>query len=163
CLSINANSSAVHFALSDIYEIQGNKNLALETAQRAFQIDKTNKWYALRLADLYFKMGDYQNSSIYYDLGINEQEKNIDLKFSYAEALIYSNQYQKAIVVMDEIEIDTGKIPELSLTKHDMYMALGDEEKAQNELNTLISENPGNLEYRIIIADYFLQTNQPEK
>ena len=163
CLTMNQNNSAVHFALSDLYEITGNKEKSIESAKSAYQLDETNKWYALRLGDLYFSIGDYANSSKYYDLGIDENEKNIELKFKYAESLIYSDQYAKALVVMDEIEVETGKIPELSLTKHDMYMALGEPEKAQEELNSLIADNPSNLENRIIVADYFLKTNQFDK
>jgi tetratricopeptide (TPR) repeat protein len=163
CLKLEPNSSAVHFALSDLYELQGNKMKAIEFAKRAFDLDKMNKWYALRLADLYFGIGDYANSATYYDLGIDDEEQNLDLKFKYAEALIYSNQYQKAIDMMNVIEVETGKIPQLSLTKHDMYMALGQEEKAQAELNSLINEDPSNVENRVFVAEYFLSTNQAEK
>jgi tetratricopeptide (TPR) repeat protein len=163
CLKLEPNSSAVHFALSDLYELQGNKTKAIEFAKRAFELDKLNKWYTLRLADLYFGIGDYASSATYFDLAIDEEEQNLDLKFKYAEALIYSDQYQKAIDMMNVIEVETGKIPQLSLTKHDMYMALGQEEKAQAELNSLINEDPSNVENRVFVAEYFLNTNQAEK
>lgn len=163
CLTLNQSSHATYFALSELYEITGNQNKAIESAQSAYRLDATNKWYALRLGDLFFSIGDYQNSAKYFDAGIDENEKNIDLKFKYAESLIYSNQYLKAIVVMDEIEVETGKLPELSLTKHDMYLALGENEKAEQELNSLIADNPSNVENRIVVADYFLKTNQLDK
>jgi len=163
CLTFDQNSSACYFALSDLYERTGQSQKALEYANKAFQLDKTNKWFALRLADLYHQSGNYHQSANYYALGIGDEEENLELKFKYAEALIFSNQYAKAIKVMDEIEIETGKIPELSLTKHDMYLALGDKVNAEAELNSLITSNPGNLEYRLIVAEYFLNTNQTEK
>lgn len=163
CLTLDQNSSAVHFALSDLYEIQGNKTKAISYAEKAYNLDKTNKWYALRLADLYYAIGDYQKSAEFFELGIDENEQNLDLKFKYAESLIYSNQYLKAIVVMDAIEVETGKIPALSLTKHDMYLALGEKEKAEAELNSLIADNPSNIENRIIVGEYFLKTDQLEK
>lgn len=163
CLTLNQSSHATYFALSELYEITGNQAKAIQSAENAYRLDATNKWYALRLGDLFFSIGDYQNSAKYFDAGIDETEKNIDLKFKYAESLIYSDQYEKAIVVMDEIEVETGKIPELSLTKHDMYIALGEPEKAQAELNSLIADNPSNIENRIVVAEYFLKTNQPDK
>jgi len=162
CLTIE-NNSAVHFALSDLYELQGNKNKAIDAAKSAFELDKLNKWYALRLAHLYFEIGDYKNSATYFDIGIDETEQNLDLKFKYAQALIFSSQYQAAIDMMNIIEVETGKIPELSLTKHDMYLAMGEEEKALAEIESLIAENPSNFEYRIIVAEYFLDTSQPER
>jgi len=163
CLTLNQTSHATYFALSELYEITGNQAKAIQSAESAYRLDATNKWYALRLGDLFFSIGDYQNSAKYFDAGIDETEKNIELKFKYAESLIYSNQYQKAILVMDQIEVETGKLPELSLTKHDMYLALGEEEKAEQELTTLIADNPSNVENRIVVADYFLKTNQLDK
>ena len=163
CLTIDQNSSAVHFALSDLYELQGNKNKAIESAKRAFELDQLNKWYALRLAHLYFEIGDYKNSATYFDFGIDENEQNLELKFKYAEALIYSKQYQPAIDMMNEIEVETGKMPELSLTKHDMYLSLGEEEKAAAEIESLLNESPSNYQNRITVAEYFLNTNQPER
>lgn len=163
CIVLKADNSAVYFALSDLYELQGNKSKALQLAEKAYQLDEQNKWYAMRLADLYFGLGDYKKSADYFHIAIDENEQNLELKFKYAEALIYSNQYAKAIEVMNQIEIETGKLPELSLTKHDMYLSLGDVAKAQDELTSLIASNPKNMAYRMVVAEYFLNTNQIEK
>jgi len=162
CLSLNPNSDAAHFALSDLYQSLGEHSKIIFHAQSAFDLDNTNKWYILRLADLYFIEGNYHKSASFFEMVI-EDEKNIDLKFKYAEALIYSTNYKRAIEMMNEIEVETGKSPHLSLTKHDLYLELGDKEAAENELNSLMDENPNNVENRVVIAEYFLATNQLEK
>lgn len=159
CLSINQESDAAHFALSDIYEVLGNTEQSISHAESAYQLDGENRWYVLRLADLYYQTGNYHKSAEFFEKAI-EEEKNIDVKFKYAESLIHSNNYKQAISMLDEIEVETGKSPNLSLTKHDLYLELGDKESAQNELQTLIDDNPSNIENKLIIADYFLRTNQ---
>ncbi len=159
CLSINQESDAAHFALSDVYQALGNTEQSISHAESAFKLDEDNRWYVLRLADLYYQTGNYHKSAEFFGKAI-EEEKNIDVKFKYAESLIHSNDYKRAIEMLDEIEVETGKSPNLSLTKHDLYQELGDKEAAQNELQTLIDDNPSNVENKLIIADYFLRTNQ---
>ena len=90
-------------------------------------------------------------------------EKNLDVKFRYAETLIFSHNYKKAIEVMNDIEVETGLSPRLSLTKHDLYLQLKDPEAAQMEIEKFIQDDPANMENRMVIADYFLNTSQPEK
>lgn len=162
CLTYDDESDAVHYALSDIYQKLGDQKKSEEHAIRAFELDNQNRWYQLHLANMYFAKGNYHKSAEYFAISI-EEEKNIDVKFKYTEALLYSNQYKKAIAMMDEIEVETGKVPNLSLTKHDMYMQLGDPENAAREVDVLLEENPSNIEYRIIVADYFLRTQQLPK
>lgn len=159
CLSIDQNNDAVHFALSDIHESLGNPEKSLSFAKSAFELDKTNKWYTLRLANMYYKSGNYHKSAALFEL-IIEDEKNLDIKFKYAEALIHSKDYKRAIEMLDEIEVELGKSPHLSLTKHDLYLELKNPESAQKELDDLINDVPSNVENRLVVADYFLQTNQ---
>lgn len=161
CLAINQESDASHFALSDVYEKLGNTDQSISHAESAYKLDEDNRWYVLRLANLYYENGNYHKSAEFFAKAI-EEEKNIDVKFRYAESLIHSNNYKRAIEMLDEIEVETGKSPNLSLTKHDLYQELGDKESAENELQTLIDDNPSNIENKLIIADYFLRTNQNE-
>ena len=159
CLSIDQNNDAVHFALSDIHEQLGNPEKSLAFAKSAFELDKTNKWYTLRLAHIYYNTGNYHKSAELFEL-IIEDEKNLDIKFKYAEALIHSQDYKRAIEMLDEIEVEVGKSPHLSLTKHDLYLQIKEPELAQKELDDLVNDVPSNIENRLVVADYFLQTNQ---
>ena len=162
CLNLNPNHSASHYALSDLHELKGDIGKAVEHAEKAYALDNSNRWYCMRLAELNFGLSNFKRSAEYYDKVIQD-EKNIDVKYQYAEALIYSGQPQKAIDMLDEIEVETGKSPEVALTKHDLYVELGDFEAAEKELQNLIEENPKNLENYLFIADYFLNTNNPSK
>ncbi|OIQ37467.1 MAG: hypothetical protein BM555_00655 [Crocinitomix sp. MedPE-SWsnd] len=162
CLSINQSSDAAHYALSDLHQMMGHPDKELSHAQAAYEIDNENKWYIIKLGELYYNKGDYHKSADFLSK-IIEDEKNLDIKFRYAESLIHSNQFKKAIAMLDEIEVETGKSPNLSLTKHDLYLQLKDEESAANELQSLIDDSPNNIENRLVIADYFLKTNQKDK
>lgn len=159
CLSMEPNNAAISFALSDLYEIQGDDVKTLSFAENAYRLDDSNKWYAIRLADLYFEREDFSKTADLY-ARIIDSEKNIDLKFKYTDALIRSERYEEALKMLNEIEVETGKIPEVSFTKHDLHIQLGKPELAEKELQDLMDENPGNSDYKVMVAEFYLQARR---
>lgn len=162
CLEYQPENAAVYFALSDLYEKTGQQSKSIECAEKAQQYDQENRWYKLRLANIYFDQGNYQKSAMYFEQ-VMDQEKNLDTKYKYTEALIKSEQAEKAIGMLNEIEVEVGKGPEISLTKHDMYMQLGKFDEAERELQELIEYDPSNIENRMIVGDIYMRTGQVQK
>ena len=48
-------------------------------------------------------------------------------------------------------------------TKHDLYLELGKPAEAQQELDNLLNENPNELEYKITVAEFYMQQNLLDK
>ena len=164
CLLIKPNSATCYFALSEIYLKQKNHPKALDHAQKAYDLNPKNKWYVVHLADIFFAAGNYHKSATYYQILFNDfGEKNIDYRYRLVESFIFSNQNQKAIHQLNIIELETGKTPELSLTKHDLYNDLNKKDAAKKEIDDLLLEYPHDENIRLTILDYYLQTNQLEK
>ena len=164
CLVLNPTSAASHFALAQIYKEQKDINKAIEFSVNAFNIDDHNKWYASFLADTYFEMGDYYNSAKYYEIIIEQHsDQNIDNQSKLAQSFIFSNQKEKAIKVLDRMELELGTTPMTSLTKHDLYLELGKDKQAQESLQKLFSENALNINIGLETMDYFLKTRQYDK
>ncbi|MDA7803156.1 hypothetical protein N8987_01095 [Crocinitomix sp.] len=159
CLIYEANNSAVHFALSDLYESLEDKKKMLHHAEQAYQFNNKNKWYALRLADIYFAKEEYQKTADLYE-GVIAEEKNIDLKFKYTEALIRSSRNERAIEMLNEIEVETGKTPEVSFTKYELFNKLGRFEAAEKEIQDFINDNPNDLDNQTMAAEFYMQNNQ---
>ncbi|WP_027420043.1 tetratricopeptide repeat protein [Crocinitomix catalasitica] len=156
CLLIEPENPAVFFALSDLYEQAGDQTKKLTFAEKAYSYDQNNKWYILRLADLYYEKQEFTKTVDLYSK-IIENEKNIDLKFQYVDALMRAQKFQRAIDMLNEIEVETGVIPQVSFTKHDLYMQLQNEELAKAELDKLITENPSEYEFKMMVAEYYMQ------
>ncbi|NOQ70449.1 MAG: hypothetical protein GQ574_00520 [Crocinitomix sp.] len=159
CLVLEPNNHAVHFALADLYQTQGDKDKTLLHAEKAYTNNKTNKWYALRLADLYFERSEFVKTADLY-AAIIDAEKNVDIKFKYVDALIRAKRFPEAIAMLNEIEVETGVIPELTFTKYDLYTQLGENEKAEEELTRLMNENPEDSDYKIMVAEFYMQQKQ---
>lgn len=164
CLVIKPKSAACFFGLSQIYISQNESEKGLSNAEQAYEINPKNKWYLVHLADLYFGVGNYHKSATLYSTLFSDfEETNIEYRYKLVESLIYSNQNEDAIEQLDLIELETGKSPEISLTKHDLYNNIGKPNNATGEIESLLIEYPGNEEIRVTILDYYLQTNQIEK
>ena len=161
CIVLKPEASASYFGLSKVYSQLKNTTKSIENAQKAYDLNTKNKWYVVHLAELYHAVGNYHKSAKYYNLLFTDfEEKNIDYRYQLAEALIYSEQSQKAIHQLNSIELETGKTTEVSLTKHDLYNDLGKPKEAQLEIVALLNEYPNNVGIRSQILDYYLQTNQ---
>jgi tetratricopeptide (TPR) repeat protein len=164
CLLLNPNSAASYFGLSEIYLKQNLTEKAIEFGQKAYALNKSNKWYVVHLADLFYDTGNYHQSAKFYGILIDEfKEKNIEYRYKYAESLIYSNNVLKAIQQLNRIELEVGKSPELSLTKHDLYNSIGKTKEANLEIENLLKDFPNNEPIREKILNYYLQTNQVDK
>ncbi len=155
CLVMEPSNHAVHFALSELYGVQGNSEKSLSHAERSYALNKENKWYILHLADIYFEQEEYNKTADLYAQIIVE-EKNIDLKFKYVDVLMLTERSEAAIKMLNEIEIETGKLPELSFTKYELYSKLGKSELALAELASFISESTSSIEAKTMVAEYYL-------
>jgi len=161
CIALKPEASTSYFGLSKIYLHLKNTTKSIENAQKAYDLNGNNKWYVLHLAELYHSVGNYHKSAKYYNLLFTQfEEKNIDYRYQLAEALIYSEQSEKAIDQLNAIELETGKTPEISLTKHDLYNDLGKPKEANKEIVDLLNKYPKDVAIRNQILDYYLQTNQ---
>lgn len=163
CIILKPSSAASHFALANIFNTQKNTEKAIEYCKNANSLDKTNKWYVAFLADTYFKTGDYHNSANFYEQLINRfDDRRLENQSKLAQSYLYSNQKEKAIHVLDVMELETGSTPMTSLTKHDLYKELGKDDLAKESLQSLFEDNSTNVDIALEAMDYFLQTRQLE-
>ncbi len=163
CIEIKPNSSAAYYALSDIYLQNREVEKSLEFGNLAYKMSPENKWYAMHLADIYYGVRDYEKSAKYYeDVVVKFEEKNIDVKSRLAESYIYSNQREKAIAILNQIELENGKTTMSSLTKYDLLNDLDRAEEANQELKALFDEYPNDIGIAEETMNYFLQTRQVE-
>ena len=158
CRILEANNPAVHYALSDLYGKMGDTEKSFSFAKSAYELRPGNKWYALHLADMYYERQEFAKTADLYASFISK-EKNIELKFKYTDALILSGQNDLAIDMLNEIEVETGKTPEVTFTKYDLLIEQGNQEAAEKELEAFMEESPGSSDAKIMVAELYLQRN----
>jgi len=155
CLKLRENHAASMYELASIYEHQGNDALALQFSKRSVEIDDSNEWYKILLANLYKKHGKFNESAKIFEQLTESYPYKTDYLFEWANSLIYQGELRKAIEVYDELEKTIGVTEQLSKQKEGMYLKLGDNDKAIEEIKKLIDAYPKEANYYGMLAELY--------
>ena len=154
CLSISPQSASALYELSAYYTALGEKEKALRYMQMAADNDKENYWYRENLAQAYYNNQEYgEATAIYEDMYKRFPKRAPELLTKLVELYRATEQYDKEIEAIDELEERCGVTEETSLAKFRTYWSLGNEEAAFREMENLAQNHPGDAYYSLMLAD----------
>lgn len=163
CVSIDPNCATAMYHLSGLFDVTGRKIRALEMAEKAVQLEPQNKWFLLQLAYLYQSNKYYKETVQTFEKLIKNEPDNADYYFPYSDALLMMNQPERAIEALDKVEKLTGQREEIIFQKYRIYSFLKKNEKALQEIQKLIIQNPAEPRYYGIMAEIYEDMGQSEK
>lgn len=149
------NDDASMYELSALYLASGRETEALSMIQHAVNLQPDNKWYQVRLAQLYAQNGDYQSFITIYDKLLQDDPDNLDYLEAYIDALLRVGEFDKVIEKLDIVEQQIGKNEMIFLQKIQIYDEQGKKDKAIKELENLIEFMPDNTRYRAMLAEAY--------
>lgn len=159
CLKIDPSSSASMYELSNIL-VAGNEPLkAQKVLERAVQITPDNLWYNMLLADLYQNNKLPHRAISIYEKFVKSDNENIEYRYSLAQLYAQNKEYSKALDQYDLLERQLGINEIIVLDKEKIYVELGKNKQALNELSKLTNKFPHEARYYGYIADYYLFEN----
>ncbi|UCH13227.1 MAG: hypothetical protein JSV22_08925, partial [Bacteroidales bacterium] len=163
CLSYKRNSPAIHYMLSNIYLNAGDIELAKKYADSAVYYDEAdNKWYLLHLANIYNMKNEIDSSiSIYEKLTVLQPE-DMDLKYKLALMYERAEEYNKALVMLGEIENVIGENENILISRHKVYSRTGREKEAIEQLELAIEYYPDNYNLLGLLAEYYADIKDHE-
>jgi tetratricopeptide (TPR) repeat protein len=162
-LGVDPSSAVVHYELARIAYGKNDNPRAIESAQKAYSLDKKNRWYALFLGDLYYDAGRFAEAEKIYNEILIQEPDFVDAYFKLAGVQLYQNKTAAAIKTLDKMEEHTGVIEELSSEKYRLYMGLDKADKAEAELLKLIKAYPGEPYFEGLLAGHYRDTGQDQK
>ncbi len=163
CLSMRENDDAVHFALSQLYMLDGNLTLSGEEIQKAAKLDPENIHYISELAYYYVENQKYELAANEFAKLVKADPRNPEYSYPYAECLARSGQYEEAIVALDKTEDQLGIFPEIILQKFQLYQQISQPEKGLAEIEKARLQYPDDAQLLSALVDYYLSTNQEDK
>ncbi|MFM7822267.1 MAG: tetratricopeptide repeat protein, partial [Bacteroidota bacterium] len=117
CIRLDARHHASMYEIAKIYSEQKKYSDAVFFAAGAAQLDPTNEWYRVLLADLYMQTRLFKEGEVEYQKLFRDYPANFDYALDYAAALITNGKLQEAVKVYDEVEKRFGFSPELTMEK----------------------------------------------
>lgn len=162
-LKIQPKSAVTYFELSGIYDYKKEGNSAVNSAEKAVELNEENDWYKTNLAVIYQKYGLYDKSlELYKELTEKHPEKQ-DYLFVLAENYLILERKKEALEVYDEIQSSVGNSEELAMHKQSLYLQLGEIDNAILEIEKLIKDEPNNAAYYGLLAELYEEKGESGK
>jgi len=163
CHSMDPTNAAVNYELARLALVDNDNNSALEFAKRAYEKDKSNKWYAGLMADILFDTNQFEKAEKLYSDMLTAHPDEVGIYFKLAGTQLYQKNYTAALKTLDRMETVAGINEELIMEKYRTHMNAGRTEKAEAELQRLIDAFPGEVYYSGILAGHYRDTQQHDK
>ncbi len=163
CLSLDPGNSAAMYELSQLYHEQKNIGEALKMAAKAAETDPSNIWYLYLYAQLLEQTQQFKEAIVQYKKMIRLDPVNPSFYEDLAQNCIYMGKLDDAIRVYDDMEKMFGLDEVIVLQKQKIYLALGKNGKAIEEIEKLVSRYPEETRYYSILAETYMSNGYPEK
>jgi tetratricopeptide (TPR) repeat protein len=129
---------------------------ASENSAQAYKFDKTNRYYAQQLGELYAKRKKYAEAAAIYEDLSKQDPSNLQYGIELAAIYVFSDQPGKAIETYDRLEKSIGITEEVIHQKQQLYLRQNKLDKALEEADKLIKSEPGEVDYRIELAELLI-------
>ncbi len=156
-------NDAAWYGLAKLHVEEGFVEDAEEFALKAVNLDPQNKYYNLLLADIYFIQDKNEKGLQIQQKMVEEHTTDTNLKISLLSTLLYLQEYEKAIDVLDEIERTGGFNNELSLQKQRVLLEMGEVERAIEEARKLLTYFPNEVSYMEILGELYQEAGKDEE
>lgn len=132
-------------------------------AGKAWELDQSNIWYQLFLAETCKLAQDYDQALEIYETIVTTNPGNLDYYYQLAALYLGLGKYDQAVKTYDIIEKRIGISEEISMQKHKIYLHLKDYKNAESELVKLVGSHPDDSRYYSILAEYYISRDKKEK
>lgn len=160
CVSLEPNNAAVYNELGRNYLKLKKYKEAYDSFEKAFQIDPKNRWYLHGMYDVAYQMQDFNQAIILVTkLVAFEPNYKEDLTSLY----MYTQQYDKALALINEMNDDLGKSEKRDNYKKQIMQDARFQGSEKDDLLKSIAKNPKDESNYIALIYLYSNSNQEEK
>ena len=163
CLKIDPTSSPVKYELGSIYRFNGLYELSMKYAKDCANADLKNEWYQLLYIECLHNSRQYTQAADVYIRLIKSYPNRPDFYEGLAAENMYGGNYEKSYKTYDELEKKFGQSEAFTLNKIKLLKQLKRNSEVEVELKKLINSTPAEARYYTYLAEFYQETNQPEK
>lgn len=158
--SLNPTAAEAYYHLAGYYIDLKDLASARECFEKAAELNPENSTYKERLAQMYVSQKEYDKAISTYELIYSthkDREDVLDILFRLYSA---NNDYAKMIDVLNRMEVMEGGSEQITLTKMQIYEQTNEKEKVLKELQSLVNKHPNDLNYRVMLGNWYLQNEK---
>jgi tetratricopeptide (TPR) repeat protein len=141
-LQIDSTASAAWYEIAKHYLIQGKDTEALTAMQKAVRYNSGIDEYQTLLGEWYAQKKRYPEAiELYERLAAKYPDKPENFMY-LSELYVRSQQFEKAIQSLNQLENNLGVVETISKQKYLLYQMTGQDKKAIQEIEKLIEKDP---------------------
>jgi tetratricopeptide (TPR) repeat protein len=163
CLEIDHDNHAAMYEMSLALFHLGKIDEAKGFIELAVEFDDSNPYYQQRHAEMLMDLDDATEAAEVYKKMVKAFPDKADYYFDYAYALLMAKEMDEAVKVYDQIQEKMGPDPEISIQKYNIYLQMGKQDAAREEIEKLIELLPSDLQAWGILADMYQEDGETEK
>lgn len=154
--------AGVSFALADTYLATGDLTNASYYGKIAADQEPENKWYHLKLAQIYRQAGRNDATIQAYKTALEYHPNDTDIMYQLAESYVNYGELLEANKIYDRVMKQRGADFAIHLRKFRNFNALNMRDSALVELQEMREIDPGNLTTLHTISQFYLELNEPD-
>ena len=154
-IRLDNKNHAAHYELARILYENAEFRIAEEHAQAAVDLDPTNEWYYIYLAEAKAQQGDYAGAALVYEQLLKYLPELEDYSFDLAYMWSKAGKFDEALEVYDNLEKQFGVQESIILQKEAIYIELDKIDEAAKEVRKLIQEFPAVYRYLGILGQLY--------
>jgi tetratricopeptide (TPR) repeat protein len=153
----------INYALADIYFQLGDLTNAAYYGKQATRLEPGNRWYHLKLAEIYRRAG--KNQATLEELRTILERNPDDLDVLYLLARTYNryNEYLKSNQIYNRILKKTGATQNIYLQKYQNFSQLGMTDSSIAMVEKMYQLDPDNLNNLQMLGRLYLENDQPQE
>ena len=160
CADLEPKNEVVYYELGKNYLFQKNYKKAYDNFEKAVKINPSNRWFWVGMYDVCYDTKDYNKA-------LPIVQKLVEFKEEYKNDLasLYMNtqQYDKALIVINELNMKFGKDDKRDLYKAQILRESKFQAPEKNTLIDLIVQNPKDESNYIALILLYSESNQEQK
>jgi tetratricopeptide (TPR) repeat protein len=163
CKELRPKSAATYYELSRLYALKRNAGQAYNNAEKAYELNPSNKWYLLQRAIVLKATSQNEKAIVAYEELIKLDKKNLSSLYELAQLYQENKKPKKAAETLSRIETISGKTPQMSYQKYMLLMDAGEEKQALKEISAVLEQSPENGMGNLAMAQYYEKKGENEK
>ncbi len=155
--------AAAHFELAQLLARQLRTDSAIVHSERAVAEEPDNVWYRLQCVRLYKNRGDHAKLIAMWESIVAQNPNVLEYYYELANAYMNSGAPKDAVATLNRVEKLVGVNEQTSTMKQKIWLAAGEDAKANKEIEALAAALPHNSTYNAILAESYMKAKNYPK
>ncbi|MCM1078633.1 MAG: hypothetical protein NC344_03385 [Bacteroidales bacterium] len=154
CREIDPKASATYFFLADCYRQKGQDSLKVVMMRKAAELNPGNITYKEALLPVYLENEEVDSATAVAEEIVRGTPERTDMLQLLLQIYSFQKDNAKCLETLNRLETQEGQSEQLTMSKVQLYTAMGEDKKAYSELKSLADSHPLDLNYRVMMGNW---------